>query len=485
MIYAGFCGPSNPSQSVEADCERLINWYVERVESPFAPTGAALYPTPGQQAHFTTPQVGTRAIWSQAGRAFAVIGSRIYEFFQNQTYIDRGIVAIDQYPATISYNGAAGGQLFITSGGNGYCYALATNVLTQVLTGEATQGGMINARFLAFNVTNGRVRMSNLNDGLTWDPTLFFQRTLAPDPWQTMLIRAPEIWLIGEQTGEVWYDAGVFPVPYQPIPGAFFRYGTEAPFSAAIAGDTVVWLSRSATGGHSIVAARGYTPQPISNYAVETAIAGYQRTATISDAETLIYEDQGHLWAVFSCPQARGTWVVDMATSLWHERGTWNAAANRFDAWAPRIYGSAFGKHLVGARGTGTVSSMDVLYGTEAGGGILRRVRVAPPLWASSKQRLIVSRLQVRVETGLGLPVGQGSDPQVMLRTSQDGKTWGSERMASAGKIGEYALRCAWTRLGSSDKLWVPEISVSDPIPWRIAGAELDGSGFQQAQAAA
>lgn len=25
--YQGFCGPSNPSQSLQADCERLMNWY--------------------------------------------------------------------------------------------------------------------------------------------------------------------------------------------------------------------------------------------------------------------------------------------------------------------------------------------------------------------------------------------------------------------------------------------------------------------------
>jgi hypothetical protein len=26
--------------------------------------------------------------------------------------------------------------------------------------------------------------------------------------------------------------------------------------------------------------------------------------------------------------------------------------------------------------------------------------------------------------------------------------------------------------------MWVPEITVTDPIPWRIMGAEIDGRGF-------
>jgi hypothetical protein len=62
-------------------------------------------------------------------------------------------------------------------------------------------------------------------------------------------------------------------------------------------------------------------------------------------------------------------------------------------------------------------------------------------------------------------------------------KTWSSERLASAGKQGDYDRQIAWTQCGSAEKLWVPEISVSDPIPWRLSGAEIDGTGFVQAGA--
>jgi len=26
--------------------------------------------------------------------------------------------------------------------------------------------------------------------------------------------------------------------------------------------------------------------------------------------------------------------------------------------------------------------------------------------------------------------------------------------------------------------MWVPEVTVTDPIPWRMVGAEVDGRGF-------
>lgn len=478
MIYPGFCGSANASQSPLADGEDLVNWYEEHIESPYAPTNVGLYPTPGQQNFVQTTDVGTRGGFQMNGRAFTVVGTGFYEVFATNTYILRGSVAQDNYPATISGNGLTGGQLFITSGGNGYCYVLATNVLTTVLTGEATQGGMLNARFLAFNIVNGKVRMSALNDGTTWDPTLFFQRTIAPDPWQCMLIGTREIWLIGEQTGEVWYDTGAFPQPFAPIPGAVFQWGVAAPFAATTAGDAMCWLSKTVNGAGVVVRATGYSPQAISTAAVDTAIGNYARTSTIADAEAFSYQEDGHLFTVFSFPTANATHVVDQDSGRWHKRGTWNSALNQYDVWHPRVSLYAFGKHLVGERGTGMISEMSILLGSEAGGGPIRRRRIPPPLWAATKQRLTVSRLELMVDSGLGLSSGQGSNPQMMLRTSEDSRTWGNERLAGAGPMGNYGTHVYWTRCGSSTRVWVPEITVSDPIPWRIVGAQIDGVGI-------
>ena len=486
MLYAGFCGPSNPSQSAIADAEQLVNWFTEPIQSPFAPVETALYPTPGTVAWLVATGVGCRAVFAMGTRAFAVMGTDFIELFATGTYTVRGTVLQDQYPATISYNGPTGGQLLVTSGTNAYLFVLSSNAFSTVLTGEATMGGMINSRFLAFNIVTGRVRASALNDGATWDGLVYFQRGQAPDPWQCMIVRAPEIWLFGEQTFEVWYDAGNFPQPFAPIPGAFGHFGIVSPFAGAIVGDTMTWVSRDRDGAGRIVAARGFSPQTISNYAVDTALAGYARASTINDAEVLVYSMEGHQFANFTFPSGRGTWTHDFSMpGAWHERGSWIAAEHRFGAWAPRVHGYAFGKHLVGDRGTGTIAYLDSTVGTNADGSVIRRLRIPPPLWASSQQRLVVDQLEVYAEAGLGLTSGQGSDPQMMLRCSGDGKTWSTERMASAGKKGEYRKRLRWSRCGATDKLFVPEITVTDPIPWRIAGAEVIGSGFAARRGAA
>jgi len=76
----------------------------------------------------------------------------------------------------------------------------------------------------------------------------------------------------------------------------------------------------------------------------------------------------------------------------------------------------------------------------------------------------------------LSVYVPGATDPQMMLRTSNDGgRTWGTERMRSAGKTGEYGKRIRWTRLGSGRRR-VFEVSVTDPIQWNLTDAYLKAS---------
>jgi hypothetical protein len=94
-----------------------------------------------------------------------------------------------------------------------------------------------------------------------------------------------------------------------------------------------------------------------------------------------------------------------------------------------------------------------------------RRVRRFPHV--SDKQNwLFWDRLQIDIQAGVGLASGQGSDPQIMLRYSDDGgQTWSHERWQSAGAQGKYRKRAIWKRLGRSrDRVF--ELVVTDPVKW-------------------
>lgn len=105
----------------------------------------------------------------------------------------------------------------------------------------------------------------------------------------------------------------------------------------------------------------------------------------------------------------------------------------------------------------------------------IRRLRQAPHL-SDAQGWLYYARLQLDLESGVGLDTGLGEDPQVMLQWSDDGgKTWSSEHWVSAGREGAYTWRAQWRRLGRSrDRVF--RVVLTDPVKatWIDAFMDLD-----------
>ena len=93
--------------------------------------------------------------------------------------------------------------------------------------------------------------------------------------------------------------------------------------------------------------------------------------------------------------------------------------------------------------------------------------------------------MQIQFQPGVGLsgftpppyPTETvGSDPQAMLRWSNDGgSTWSNEHWQSIGREGKYKNRIIWRRLGwSRDRIF--EVVVTDPVKAVIVSANLKAS---------
>ena len=87
----------------------------------------------------------------------------------------------------------------------------------------------------------------------------------------------------------------------------------------------------------------------------------------------------------------------------------------------------------------------------------------SPPVTAENR-RMNHSRLELVFESGVGLNLGQGSDPQVMLDWSDDGgRTWSAQRFRSLGKMGRFRARTIWNQLGQArDRVY--RYQISDPV---------------------
>lgn len=472
-IFPGFIGGSNTSQSLIADAERTVNLFVESTQSQTAKTVAALMPTPGYQRWSAAgvTEVGSRGAVVANGRLFFLIGAKLYEFSMTGVPTARGTVVQDANLGQLVWNGVIGGQLGICSGGNVYSYDLTTNTLSGILlTGGYTHLCYAKGYGLALNPTTGKVNLSNLNNLSVWGAGTFFQRSNFADPWQAMWSDSSAlVWLVGTESFEVWSLSNPSSTqPFAPLSGLSGRFGIAAPFAYGVSGVGMVWIARNGPEGGAIpVWTQGSSPQAVGTYAVNTAIAGYLKTAKISDAELLMYHDAGHTFANIAFPSAPHTWALDLEARGWAERGKWNSLNGSYELWTPRVHADCFGKHLVGDRTTSAIWEMSTAFATETDGTGIRRLRRTPGTTQEGK-RIPINRLFLLMDTGVA---DQNIDPIATMRMSTDGgRTFGNERQASYGKVGRYQQRVYWDRCGAPE-FPVVECTWSSLAPVRVVNA--------------
>ena len=483
MDYPDFLGPSFVAQSPLADGERTMNFYAEPASVPGQSGPMALYPTPGVTKLVTADDAPGRAMAVAAGRMFCVMGRTLYEISDAYVLPSRNPstpMVNDGNPATISWNGDGGGQLLITSGNYAYLFTLSSNAFTQVRDpssdGGSTMGVQLDGYFIVLDTATSTIYLSDLLDGATWSATQFAQRSIASDPWVSMAVLNRQLWLLGSRTSEVWYNSAATPFPFQPHPSGLVAYGCVAPYSTMVTGETLLWLAATHDGTGQVVQTTDFSPDVVSSFAVSTAIGQY---STIDDAIGGSYTQLGHSFYVLTFPAEKKTWAFDTTPNMalrapqrWAERGTWVSEENEYQAWRPCYFLYQNDELLVLDFTTGSVYRLDHTVGTDVDDREIRRIRRPPSLFVEN-QVLRVSAFELLLQPGLGLATGQGDDPQVSLRVSGDGgETFGNERLAGAGKIGQYGARTRWLRCGSGRR-WMPEIVVSDPIPWRVLGATV------------
>jgi hypothetical protein len=383
-------------------------------------------------------------------------------------------------------------QLLLASGGTAYIFDLTLNTLTPIagatFSGPVAQVGICDDFFLVLIANSKEFVVSAPLNAADWTTNGAAIVSVFPDNIVSMLVDHREIWFFSDTQSVVYYDSGNL-FPFDVIPGAFIEGGCGAQWSPVQLGNTVLWLVQDARGSGWVAQANGYTPQRVSNHAIETAMQSY---AKISDAVAFGYQDQGHQFYVIYFPTPSKTWVFDLLTNMWHERGFWLTSIGQFQAAHYQNHTFAFGMHLVGDWSSDTIYQMHIPVLTGAtwtfaddDGAIIRRVRRAPHISQEQKWEYF-AELQVYVETGLG-PVpalldgaGNPRGPQMTLRWSSDGgHTWSNDHTRDCGQSGEFKKRVRWQRLGRSrDRVF--EISVSDAIGWRVIDSYLSlspGSG--------
>jgi hypothetical protein len=371
-----------------------------------------------------------------------------------------------------------GTQLFIACNPDGYIFNQSTGAFGAItdpdFPGSVTVGYLDG--YFVFNEPNSqKVWVTELLDGTSIDPLDFASAEGSPDGLTAVFVDHREAWLFGNNTVEVWYNAGAADFPLQRIQGAFNEIGCNAPYSIAKLDNTLFWLGSDARGKGIVYKAQGYTGARISTHAVEWQIQQY---GNLTDAIGYTYQQDGHAFYVLIFPQANTTWVYDVATAAWHERaGLKNGTFTRHRSNCQMAFNNEV---VVGDYENGNVYAFDLnVYADDGQPQKWLRSWRALPTGQNNLLRSTHHALQLDCETGIGLVTGQGADPQVMLRWSDDGgHTWSNEHWRSMGKLGQFGHRAIWRRLGMTMKIRdrVYEVSGTDPVKIAIMGAELSVS---------
>ena len=278
-----------------------------------------------------------------------------------------------------------------------------------------------------------------------------------------------ELWLVGERASEIWFNAGGANFAFQRIPGAAPPIGTSAPQSIAEAGDSLIWLGRTKQGENIVVQTQQYSWKRVSQHGVEKQISSYP---LVDDAISYAYEEEGHLFYVLTFPTADRSWVYD-SNGTWHERLSYDEGTGQFHRERPNCFMNFQNLRLVGDYQSGEIHQMSRDYYTDAGEPIVC-IRRCPHVWsAQDRKRRFSTSLQIEFTAGVGTQTGQGENPQMMLRWSNDGgRTFGNEHWAGIGRAGQTKYRAMWRRLGSYwDRVY--EGRFSDPTQRDIVGATL------------
>lgn len=448
----GFGGPTYLAVSPVMNAERAINLYPEpgnaESKSPMSLIGR-----PGMAAFSTLASTPVRCLFSgggATGRLFAFSGTHVYEISSV------GAVSVDYGSTGGSNTGpgvliANGNQLLLCDGVNTFLVNPVGPAVTLVFAGRALE--YLDGFYIALdNAADRKMNVSAYLDGTTWNALDTVERTGAADRAVQLAVLNSQLWIFGQKTTEIWYNAGNPLFPFARVPGATLNFGCVAPWSVAKFYNTIMWLGCDANGSTQVYMTQGMNPVRVSTPAIENMISGITQSApdgNLKDFEFTIgyaYQEAGHTFYVLVMKTSHSTplmtLVYDLTTGLWHERayvGVWPITF----ASVPTFSFGVLGSNFVGDALSGAVCIQSIGYPSDSGTAITY-TRTFPTM--ANMQKMVKYPL-------LQLDAAMGTATAGLEWSNDGGVTFPFSRTAispSAETSQGNAPRYMWRQLGQS-----------------------------------
>ena len=341
-------GGAYRSRSLIAGAQRAVNLFPERTpEINQPPTPVVHMLTPGLLP-LIQPVVGMvrGAYRATNGALFICVGVNVYFVNTDFSYTLCGTINPGTSIVSFADNGTT--MVVVDGSADGWWLGLGSTVLTQI-SDPAFYGANFTCYldgYLIFNrpATNQFYISPPFWNGTDpFDPLDIAAKIGGPDVIIAVTVMHREIWLIGQLTTEVWYNAGGADFPFERQPGVFIEHGMVRGWSIAQADVNIFWLGRDRQGQSIVLMGKDYNAFRVSNHALEDAIQSY---GDVTNCVGFTYQQDGHTFFVLTFPAADKTWAYDLTTGEWHERVRPGHLYGRWDAYraATRLPASSEGR---------------------------------------------------------------------------------------------------------------------------------------------
>jgi hypothetical protein len=266
-----------------------------------------------------------------------------------------------------------------------------------------------------------------------------------------------------------WYNSGVGSPPIDKLQGRIFNVGLSAPYSIAKTDEAFYWLGDD----NAIYRAQAGTKERISSDAISNAISKFN---SIDDAIGFTYTFEGQNFYTITFPSENQTFTVSESLG---ENGWFELSSGlQGGKWQGSSVINAYSKNYVADADNGNVYLLD-LDTYENNGESIKRTRVTSNIDArlvggALGDAVTMSSVIISMETGVGLIVGQGDNPRIIVEASYDGgRTWAAGAWPKVGRLGEFVLKVKWDNMKTFYDCML-RISSTDPVNYSVFSANID-----------
>lgn len=444
----------------------MINYYIERGDSDDRSQMYAV-PTPGTTT-FQTANAGQpiRAMYFYNNLMLTVCGNTLYSITQGGVVTSIGTLVTSTGLVQMEDNGINNGHqvLMCDTSGNGYVYD--SNLGTVVQLNNGTNGWPTPGGAPVISWQDGYGLLMQGSSNVFWNTNAynfsttqglnFYSKAAQSDNLVSLISDGTRLYLFGSRSMEIWYDIGSANAAFGRLPGAEYFKGCAAAYSPAIIDNSVMWLSAEPGGRPSVLQIRGaMAPTAVTTTQIDWQLAQY---ATVSDAFSFVYKQEGHEFYVLTFPTAGVTWVYDVSTRMWHNRSSGGGA------WFPQAFAFCWGTQYVGDS-VGVIHALSSTATTEQGGNTINRTIVSPYI-VDQHERLYFDTVEVMTNAGIGS--GPISGSFTLSWSKNQGNTFPSSWTYTF--TNSKTQRSYYKRLGRSYQWLFQLTTTSNPIIFDFFG---------------